>query len=44
MRVIYYWIKADEQIVLLTLYGKGEKENLSAAELKRIVKIIEELT
>lgn len=38
------WIKADEQIVLLTLYGKGEKENLSAAELKRIVKIIEELT
>lgn len=44
LRVIYYWIKADEQIVLLTLYGKGEKGNLSAAELKRIVKIIEELT
>ncbi len=44
LRVIYYWIEADEQIVLLTLYGKGEKENLSAAELKRIVKIIEELT
>ena len=44
LRVIYYWIKTDDQIVLLTLYGKGEKENLSAAELMRIVKIIEELT
>ena len=44
VRVIYYWIKADEQIVLLTLYAKGEQENLTAAELKRVVKIIEELT
>jgi hypothetical protein len=43
VRVIYYWIKADEQIFLLTLYGKGEKEDLSAAELKRIVKLVEEL-
>jgi hypothetical protein len=43
VRVIYYWIKADEQIFLLTLYGKGEKENLSAAELKRIAKLVEEL-
>lgn len=43
VRVIYYWVKADDQIVLLTLYGKSEKEDLSAAELKRIVKLIEEL-
>ena len=43
LRVIYYWIKADEQVVFLTLYGKGEKEDLSAAELKRIVKLVEEL-
>ena len=42
VRVIYYWLTADHQIVLLTLYGKDEKENLSAAELKRIVKLIEE--
>ena len=42
-RIIYYWFKADEQIFLLTLYGKGEKEDLSAAELKRIVKLIEEM-
>ena len=29
---------------LLTLYGKGEKEDLSAADLKRVVKLLEELT
>lgn len=44
LRVIYYWLKAEDQIFLLTLYGKGEKEDLSTSELKRIVKLIEELT
>ena len=43
LRVIYYWAKADEQTFFLTFYGKGEKEDLSAAELKRIVKLVEEL-
>lgn len=43
IRVIYYWLKAEDQIFFLTLYGKSEKEDLSAAELKRIVKLIEEL-
>lgn len=43
LRVIYYWLKAEDQIFLLTLYGKGEKEDLSTADLKRIVKLIEEL-
>jgi len=43
LRVIYYWLKADDQIFMLTLYGKSDKEDLSAAELKRIVKLIEEL-
>jgi len=38
-----YWLRANEQIFLLTLYGKGEKEDLSAAEFKRIVKLVEEL-
>lgn len=44
VRVIYYWAKADEQTFFLTLYGKGEKENLSAMDLKRVVKLLEELT
>lgn len=43
VRVIYYWLRDDDQIFLLTLYGKGEKEDLSAAELKRIAKLVEEL-
>lgn len=44
VRVIYYWATADEQIFLLTLYGKGEKEALSAADLKRVVRLLAELT
>ena len=41
--IIYYWMKSDDQIFLLTLYGKGDKADLSAAELKQVVKLIEEL-
>jgi len=44
LRVIYYWATADDQIFFLTLYGKGEKEDLSAAELKRVVRLLAELT
>ena len=44
VRVIYYWAKADEQIFMLTLYGKSEQEDLSAADLRRIVKLLAELT
>ena len=44
VRVIYYWAKADEQTFFLTLYGKGEKDNLSVSDLKRIVRLLEELT
>lgn len=42
LRLIYYWLTADDQIMFLTLYGKSEKENLSAADLKQLVKLIEE--
>lgn len=43
VRVIYYWIKSDAQIVLFSIYGKGERGNLSAAELKQIAARIKEL-
>ena len=42
-RIIYYWFKPAGQIVLLAIHGKGEQETLSAADLKRIAKLIEEL-
>ena len=44
VRVIYYWAKADDQIFLLTIYGKNEKADLSTADLKRVVRLLEELT
>lgn len=44
VRVIYYWAKADAQTLLLTLYGKGEKDDLSAGDLKRIAKLLKGLT
>ena len=31
-RVIYYWAAKDEQIYLLTLYAKGVKDDLTAAQ------------
>jgi mRNA-degrading endonuclease RelE of RelBE toxin-antitoxin system len=43
VRVIYYWAKSAEQTFLLTIYGKGEKESLSASDLKKVVKLVEEL-
>lgn len=43
VRVIYYWAGADDQIFFLTLYGKVEKEDLSATDLKRIVKLLAEI-
>jgi len=36
VRVIYYWITADEQILLLTIYSKSEQGTMTAADLKLI--------
>jgi len=36
VRVIYYWITSEEQILLLTIYSKSEQDNLTAADLKAI--------
>ena len=43
VRVIYYWAKSAEQTFMLTIYAKGRKENLSAGDLKKIVKLVEEI-
>ena len=43
VRVIYYWARPTAQTYLLTVYGKSEKENLNAGDLKKIVKLLEEL-
>ena len=41
IRVIYFWAKGPEQIYLLTVYGKGEREDIDRATLKQIVRKLE---
>ena len=41
VRVIYYWLCADWQIRLLTLYPKSRKDDLSAAEKAALKKVVE---
>ena len=35
-RVIYFWWMADDKILLLDIYTKGQKENLAADEIKKL--------
>ena len=42
LRVIYYWFVKDNEMYMLLAYGKGEKDDLSAKELKVLRKLIEE--
>ena len=44
VRVIYYWARSDDEIFLMTVYSKGEKDNLSAREVKLLRKLLEQLT
>ena len=34
LRIIYYWFVSEDEIYMLLAYGKGEKDDLSARELK----------
>lgn len=36
LRVIYFWWIADDRILLLDIYAKGQQENLAAAEVKKL--------
>lgn len=41
-RIIYYWVVARDRILLLDIYAKNEKEDLSAGELKLLRGLIED--
>lgn len=41
IRIIYYWKTAADEIWLLTLYAKNEKENIPSHILKQIAQEIE---
>ncbi|HEX4067175.1 MAG TPA: hypothetical protein VHZ09_14225 [Acidobacteriaceae bacterium] len=44
LRVIYYYFAADQQIWLMTLYGKDEMGDLSPAEKKALKAAVERET
>jgi mRNA-degrading endonuclease RelE of RelBE toxin-antitoxin system len=41
VRVIYYFKRQDDEIWLLTIYSKSEKENIPAHILRQIAKEVE---
>ena len=41
-RVIYYWFVAHDRILMLDIYAKNEKEDLSAGELRQMRTLIED--
>lgn len=41
-RIIYYWIVARDHILLLDMYAKNEKEDLTQAQIQRLRKLITE--
>ncbi|MDO8675833.1 MAG: hypothetical protein Q7K71_06960 [Candidatus Omnitrophota bacterium] len=42
LRVIYYWVTADDQIYLLSVYKKSSQEDLSSDDIKYLRSVIEE--
>ncbi|HAT41428.1 MAG TPA: hypothetical protein DCS87_06825 [Rheinheimera sp.] len=41
VRVIYYWMNADEQLYMLLAYPKNEQENLTHAQLNVLRAIVQ---
>lgn len=41
VRVIYYWMSADDQLYMLLAYAKNEQENLTDVQVSALRKIVE---
>ena len=41
VRAIYYWIVAEDQILMLFMYAKSEKDDLTSQQLKILREIVE---
>jgi mRNA-degrading endonuclease RelE of RelBE toxin-antitoxin system len=41
IRIIYYYIAADEQIYLLTVYAKAEMKDLTRDQIQTLRKLVE---
>ena len=44
VRVIYFWRVSESQIFMLTMYAKNERTDLTAAQIKQLSRVVEELT
>ena len=42
VRVIYYWDEASETFYMLYVYPKSEREDLSAAQLRVLTRLVRE--
>ena len=42
LRVIYYWVTSDEQILLLLAYPKSKQEDLTSKQVSLLKKLVEE--
>lgn len=40
VRVIYFYIKPDAQVLLLDIYGKNVKETISSKELSKLLELL----
>jgi hypothetical protein len=43
IRIIYYWIRDDGQILMLLAYPKSRKDTLTAAETATLRRLVKEL-
>ena len=42
VRVIYYWAASQEQLFMLLMYPKSERDDLTPAQLRQLRKLVEE--
>jgi len=42
VRVIYYWAANQEQLFMLLMYPKSERDDLTPAQLRQLRKLVEE--
>lgn len=42
LRVIYYWAVSPEQILMLFIYPKGERDDLTPTQIRALKQIVEE--
>ena len=41
VRIIYYWVKTKEIILMLLIYSKNEQDDLSIAQMKTLKSLVE---